>query len=305
MLVLGCGGNGKKARVQSAGPRSFPKVAIPEAYTDDSDRLDYSGTHYWDAYLEGEGATDSLCILGVRRDELEQALANYIALLGMEPLPKACKDMESFFDGISAVQQRDTASQFYTAITQTVASYLYDPNSPLRDEDLYLPFVQGLAESPFTREDMRPAYRFEAMMCAICPKGSIAPDFTARRADGSSFTLHSVKAPYTLLFFSNPGCQACREIVERISASYGDLVAKGTMAVVNIYIDDELDAWREYVSNYPREWYSGYDYKHVIRDEILYNVRAIPSLYLLDSSKHILGKDIPFERLQSLMPDVQ
>lgn len=304
-MVIGCGGPKKKASELPAGPRAFPMVAIPEAYAEDSDRIDYAGTHYWDAYLEGAGPTDSLCVLGVRRGELEQALSNYIALLGRESLPKARKDMERFFEGISEVQRRDTSSQFYTAITQIVASYLYDPNSPLRDEDLYLPFVQGLAESPLTRGDMRPAYRYEAMMCGICPRGSVAPDFSARRADGSTFSLHSVKAPYTLLFFSNPGCQACREMAERISAGYGDLVANGTLAIVNIYIDDELDAWREYVSTYPGEWYNGYDFRHIIREDILYNVRAIPSLYLLDSSKHVLGKDIPFERLHSLMPDVR
>ena len=300
--AMACGGpkSGKKAPAAPAS-RPFPVVQVPEAYTDPSDRLAYACEHYWDPYFAGDGRTDSLLLLGVPSGEVEQALANYISLLGNQELGAAQKNVRRFFDGVCAVQARDSASQFYTQFTQTVARYLYDPNSPMRDEDLYLPFVQGLAESPLTRGDMRPAYRYEAMMCAMNPRGSVAPDFRARRADGSVFSLHGVRAPYTLLFFSNPGCHSCKEIIEAIEANLSGMVSAGMLAVVNVYIDEDLDAWRNYVGNYPEEWYTGYDYLRVVRDELLYDVRAIPSLYLLDSEKRILAKDAPFEKVLDLL----
>ena len=300
-LALACGGpkSGKKAPEPDSRP--FPAVQVPEAYADAGDRLAYAAEHYWDAYFAGSGRTDSLLLLGVPSGEVEQALANYIALLDGQDLGAAQKNVRRFFGGICEVQRRDSSSQFYTQFTQTVARYLYDPNSPLRDEDLYLPFVQGLAESPLTRDDMRPAYRYEAMMCALNPRGSVAPDFKARRADGSVFSLHGVNAPCTLLFFSNPGCHSCKEIIEDIGAELSDMVSSGALAVVNVYIDDDLDAWREYVGNYPQEWYTGYDYLRVVRDELLYDVRAIPSLYLLDAEKRILAKDAPFEKVLALL----
>ena len=42
---------------------------------------------------------------------------------------------------------------------------------------------------------------------------------------------------------------------------------------------------------YPENWYNGFDPDLVIRGETLYNVRAIPSLYLLDSGKNVIFKD--------------
>ena len=75
------------------------------------------------------------------------------------------------------------------------------------------------------------------------------------------------------------------------------MIATGLLAVLNIYIDEDLDAWRSYMPIYPDEWYNGFDPDFVVRNEVLYNVRAIPSLYLLDSEKIVLLKDAPEERL--------
>ena len=100
-----------------------------------------------------------------------------------------------------------------------------------------------------------------------------------------------------MLFRSNPGCPACKEIIESLTSSerIASLVASGRLAVVNVYIDDELDKWREYASVYPKNWYNGYDQSYLIRSDITYNVRAIPSLYVLDSSKRVQMKDAPVE----------
>ena len=65
------------------------------------------------------------------------------------------------------------------------------------------------------------------------------------------------------------------------------------MAVLNIYIDEDIQAWRSYMPIYPEQWYNGFDPDFVIRGEELYNIRAIPSLYLLDNEKNVLMKDVP------------
>ena len=73
--------------------------------------------------------------------------------------------------------------------------------------------------------------------------------------------------------------------------------ASGRLAVVNVYIDQELDKWREYAAGYPSGWISGYDHNYIIRTDQLYSVRAIPSLYLLDSSKNVILKDAPQDKV--------
>ena len=52
---------------------------------------------------------------------------------------------------------------------------------------------------------------------------------------------------------------------------------------------------------YPKEWYNGFDPDLVIRNDKVYNVRAIPSLYLLASDKTVILKDADPERLFSIL----
>ncbi len=301
LLAVSCGGRKKAA--PAAKDRAFPQVAIPAAYTDSDERISYAIEHYWDGFFGGDGRTDSARVLGVPKGEVEQALANYIGVLGQTSLPQARKAVSGLFDALAAKQAADTSNRVYLAMTEMVARYLYDPNSPLRDEDLYLPFVQKMASSPLTREDMRTAYRYEAQMCALNPCGSVAPDFVITMKNGTQLSMHSVRAERTLLFFSNPGCHNCKEIIDALQADENilNLIREGRLAVLNIYIDEDLAAWRSYMPIYPKEWLNGYDAAHILRQDVLYNIRAIPSLYLLDAEKRILLKDAPLEKVQQAL----
>ena len=59
------------------------------------------------------------------------------------------------------------------------------------------------------------------------------------------------------------------------------------------YIDEDIQAWRSYMPVYPEEWYNGFDPDFVLRENDIYAVRAIPSLYLLDAEKRVILKDAP------------
>lgn len=299
-VLLSCsGGKGRKAVRVPEQDRAFPNVSVPSVYNSQEEVVQYLGQHYWDAFFAGGGPTDSARVLGVRTGDVEQALANYLAILDYLPLAEAQKGMAGLFDAISARQLADTSSRVYLAMTDMVSKYLYDPNSPLRDEDYYAPFVNAMARSPLTRDDMRRAYSYEYSQCIMNPRGSVAPDFVITLKDGGKVRMHSIKAEFTLLFFSNPGCKNCLEIIERLKADefVGQMLDEKRLAVVNVYIDEDLAAWREYMPVYPKEWLNGYDAARIIREDVLYSVRAIPSLYLLDAEKRVLLKDAPVEKV--------
>ena len=136
-------------------------------------------------------------------------------------------------------------------------------------------------------------------MASLNRIGSQAADFRFTDVKGKSYTLYGIKSDLVLLFFSNPGCGACKEIIDVLSndPKISGLIAEGVMKVLNIYIDEDLEAWRSYMPIYPEIWYNGFDPDFVIRAESLYNVRAIPSLYLLDRDKKVLMKDAPEARI--------
>lgn len=295
LLAVSCG---RGTEPSPAAGRAFPAVAVPAMVTDPAARLQYAAEHFWDAFFEGTGPTDTGMVLGVSKAEFEEVFSSYATLMLETPLSEAAKAAGRMFDGLEARQAADTSNHCYAAVTNMVSKYFYDPNSPFRDEDVYLPFVKRMAASEFTHPDSRPAYAFEAKMCALNPRGSEAPDFTFRDAKGRSRRLSDVKADYTFLFFSNPGCNACKDIEEELKAPVymEDAIRQGKIAVVSIYIDSEIDKWKEYQPNYPLNWITGYDPAGIIRSDTLYEVRAIPSLYLLDAEKRIILRDTPTER---------
>lgn len=307
LLLAGCRGGGRPQEAVEPQLRPFPYPEVPAVYSDPEERREWVLDHFWDAFLAGEGPCDTGAVLGVRHSDVEGQVALFTQQLEQLPLPEAQRKMRHFFEQVERRQAADTASHFYLLMEEIVSHYLYDPNSPVRNEDLYLPYVEGLASSPFTREAARPGYVYEAKMCALAPVGSVAPDFRFTDARGRTHRLRDVKARTTLLFFSNPGCYACRDIIERVTTIPGidGRIARGDFAVVNVYIDEDIDAWRAYEPNYPRNWHCGYEPDGLVRSDRIYNVRAIPSLYLLGEGQRILMKDAPVERVVSWLQNSQ
>ena len=300
LLLCSCGTrNQKGSQVQT---RNFPTVQIPSVYTEDDERVAWFQTHYFDNFLSTKEiwpSVDSTVVNGVPVDKLEESFATFVYLTEMTDIPSGQKALDELFTRTEAYQKADTASTVFTKMAEIVEKYYYDPNSPYRNEDLYLAYIKRLAASDLTPASRRKSLGFDIRICSLNPIGSPAADFRFTDIKGRTHRLYDVKAEHTLLFFSNPGCEACKEIIDALNGSQkvSELLAAGKLAVVNIYIDEDLDAWRSYQDYYPDSWYNGYDPDFVIRKDLLYSVRAIPSLYMLDSQKTVLMKDATQENI--------
>lgn len=297
LLAVGCGQ--RKAEQFQALP--FPDVVPPAMMEDPQDRAEYMALNMWNTLTDPSRVypCDSLLVSGVRRGEVEQKFANWTQILGMSSRPVAEKSMGRLYDRALACEKKDTSSNVFETFASLVDKYLFDPNSPLRDEDLYGAYAARLASYEGYTDVQREKYARDARLCALNKVGTKAADFRFADRRGKVRTLYGVEAPYTLLFFSNPGCEACMSIINVLKEDpqISGMISSGKMKVLNIYIDEDLDAWRSYMPVYPDEWYNGFDPDFVIRNETLYNVRAIPSLYLLDSDKTVLLKDAPENRM--------
>ena len=282
-------------------PVAFPQVQVPGVIQEPQERADYVVLHFWDAFTDTTrtGVCDSSLVKGVKKDAVEDQYGLFATLLDQVAPATAEKAMIRLYDRAALCERADTASNLFETLVEFTEKYMYDPNSPVRSEERYLPFVERLAASDVIRPEMKHAYEFDAATCRLNRIGTPAADFRFTDLKGRTRTLYSVKAPHPLLFFSNPGCEACKAIIDQLQASprVSSLVSSGALAVVNVYIDSDLDDWKAYAVNYPTAWFSGYDPDYAIRTDLLYAVRAIPSLYLLDADKNVLLKDVPPEKL--------
>lgn len=296
--VCACSGGGKKAEVFKAHP--FPGIQVPSLMTEESEVVEYLVLHYWDnfASVEKTFPCDSAMINGVAQGDVEQAFANWTAILERTSLRRVQNGFDRFYDKIVACEKADSSSNVFEAMSDIMGRYLYDPNSPLRNEDWYRCFAIHMAGCNLLDEAVRGRYAYEAQMCALNAVGTPAADFAFSDRQGKVRNLYSVQADYTLLFFSNPGCKACMEIIDALKNPLVEgLIAQGRLAVVNVYIDEAVDEWLSYMPIYPENWYNGYDHNRSIRTDLLYNIRAIPSLYVLNAQKKVIMKDAPSEKV--------
>lgn len=307
LLCSSCGQNAQKKDSQLQ-TRTFPSVAPPTMMQDQQEILDFMSKHFWDEFMKpAEGyKCDSLHIAGVNKGDLEQSLANYIYILEMLPLKDARKCISDLAAKAQAYEKADTSSNVFESFAELADKYLYDPNSPMRNEDLYQAYAENLAKSPYIDEATRGKYDFIARTSALNAVGTKAADFVFSDKNGRRYRLYDINSDHILLFFSNPGCESCMEIINVLKndQKINSMISGGELAVINIYIDEDIKAWRDYMPIYPQAWYNGFDPDLVIRTDLVYNVRAIPSLYLLDSDKTVLLKDAVPEKLFNLLAQI-
>jgi hypothetical protein len=264
--------------------------------------LEYMAVNYWNGMTDPSRRnypSDSLLVSGVRRGDVEQKFADWTSIMEYAGNGIWSKAVGNLYDRALACERKDTASQVFETFVDLFQKYYYNPNSPMRNEDVYYHFVSRYASYEGLTDVEKAKYEREARLCALNRIGTRASDFRFADRRGNITNLYDIKAELTLLFFSNPGCEACMNIINvlREDPVISSMVASGRLAVANIYIDEDIQAWRSYMPVYPEEWYNGFDPDMILRSNEIYAIRAIPSLYLLDSEKRVIMKDAPEERL--------
>ena len=302
MMLLACCG-GRQDGADSAS-RAFPQVRVPDAVSEE-ERPEYAAVHYWDPFIKGSDgfSTDTLAVAGVPMAEMEKAAGTYASLVRIIPPEAASEALARLAAALD--EKGDTA--LFKGLASIVEKYLYDPQSPVRNEDAFGAFCKVASESPLMTDPEREAYAKKASLAALAAVGTVAPDFEFIDLKGRRRTLHGVRADWTVLIFGNPDCAACKTIVEMIGEDedLSSSVKDGSISIVDIYVDEDIEAWMAASGDFPKDWILGYDPVQLIRSDSIYHLRAIPSIYLLDHNKTIVLKDAPEEVLLEYLSSVK
>ena len=303
-MAAGCGN--RKAEQFKALP--FPDVQLPAIIETEQDAIDYMAEHFWNNLTEDSRTCpcDSIHVSGVSKSEVEQKFADWLYLIENVDLKTAERSVRRLYSRAVACEKADTSSNVLNTVAFLADKYLYNPNSPLRNEELYLYFASAFASYEGFTEEERDRYSFQAEGCSLNRIGHKAADFRFTDNKGKTYTLYGIDSPYILLFFSNPGCEACLNIINMLKSDQKVemMTREGMLTVLNIYIDEDLQGWKDYMTVYPKEWYNCFDPDLAIRTDNLYNVRAIPSLYVLDKEKRVILKDAPEQKVLSYLTEL-
>ena len=275
----------------------FPEITVPAIYTDQTSYLDYYVAHYWDRY--DFGSFDKK----YSEETTGQAFANFAYVLGAqsglgEATPQAVSAVKNMLSRAAVTEDA------YWRFLDLCEHYFYEPNSPMRNDEFFLPALDhALSSKSPLDEASKERYRSLKKTVARNRPGSIATDFAYTTASGTQGRLHTLSSEILVVFFYNPGCADCRRVKELLTTSEAvDALHKsGRLKVLAVYPDKDLTEWKKYLPENPKWWISAYDKGTVIQNKGLYDLKAIPTLYLMDSNKRIALKDPTPENLLALL----
>lgn len=279
ILCLGCAPAQKQEQGPQAKSYQFNYVQPPIQISVEN-QVAYMRDHFWDKF----DFADTLYTTKADTVEMIQAYASYVANfvgpLNQEPIRRL-------------MQRASVSKSMFNYFVMLSEKVLHDPNSPYRSDELYIAVLEAQLESTHYDKYEKMAPRYDLRVVSQNRIGHEANDFDYTLKSGQTGNLHALKNNFIIVYINNPGCAMCREITEALKRSklISGLQSEGQLKILAIYPDENLDEWYKHHTDLPTEWINGYDKGCRIERENLYNISAIPALYLLDKEKRVLIKD--------------
>ena len=257
----------------------FRYVQPPMQATEEQ-QVAYMRDHFWDKF----DFADTLYSTKADTVEMIRAYAtfvgNFVGPLNQEPIRQL-------------MQRASVSKKMFDYFGMLSEKVLHDPNSPLRSDELYIAVLEAQIASPHYDKYEKMAPEYDLRIASQNRIGRKANDFAYTLKSGRTRNLYSLKSDFIIIYINNPGCSMCRDISEQMKQSQiiSELLRNGRLKIVAIYPDEDLEEWHKHYSDIPSLWINAYDKGCHIRRESLYNVNAIPALYLLDKEMIVLVKD--------------
>lgn len=263
--------------------KPYPLPITSSDIKDSSQLATYQFKYFWNNFDFNDA------MLHQHQDYLEQAVVDYINLFPQIPEDVLYTGMSDF------IFHSKKDSQNFVLFKNTVERYLYDPNSPTLNEYYYALYVQALLANDVLNSADKIKYETLLPLLILNKPGSIANNFNFILSSGKRTQLHNIKADYLFLMFYEPGCKQCEETIQlmRINEDFNHWIKQGKLVVLAIYPDGNSNIWKTYQENIPSNWLNGLDEQLEVLKRGLYQIRATPTIYLLDQSKRVLLKDVP------------
>ena len=280
--------------VQNPNP-NFPMPKIPKSITGDQERAIFLSKHYWELF-PFEDTT-----LINQPEVTEQGFVDYIHILNYIPFKHANRSIKYLFVKAKA------DSAMYAHFASLFEKYYYNADSPFRNEELYIPALETVLKTGILSESDYEKYDFQRDMIHKNRVGTKATDFVYTFPNGDWKRLHALKSNYVILFFSDPDCSNCVEVADGINNSevLGKVCSLNSfsrtmMCVLNIYPKSDIYNWKQSLAQMPnKNWIHAYDNGMILTNKRMYDIKSLPTIYLLDKNKRIILKDASLEEIES------
>jgi len=270
---------------------AYQPPAIPLMLNTPEQKTAFLVEHFWNNY----NFRDTSQLAASKPPE--QAFANFISYAEQVSPGQAA-------GGIRILMAQAEINKKSTLLFLGLAEkYLYHPNSPMRNAQLYEIFLELACASTVLDDTYKYRFKKQHELALKNKPGHKASDFIYTLKNGSASSLLQIKSKLLLLYFFNPECNECKIARGKMIQSevIGQLEKKGVLRILSVYPDQELSAWTRHYAELPASWINGYDKGSVVQKKAIYDLKAIPTLYLLDENKTVLLRDATVENIEKYL----
>lgn len=281
--------------VQAQAQQSFPYPAIPDTLRSVEQRAGYLSEHYWDNY----NFADTLLLKS--KEVTEQGFVNFIDILNRFNLDNASKgvahkdiaqkditrkditrkDITQKDITQKDIAQKDIAQQGIACFTRKAFSnaaakerfenliehYFEDQLSPVRNDRVYLIFLEEMKNSPCFDETEKERIAFKIKTTNKNLPGDIAINFKFKDENGKEHQLNDYKNQKVILYFYDPDCENCHEV----SAWLKQQTIPADIKVLKMVADNHIS--------------------------YMYSLKNMPTIFLLDKENKVILKDCTAQEL--------
>lgn len=258
--------------------KELPLPAVPDSLTTPRLRAEYILDRFWDG-MDWRDTT-------LTRDTefMEQNAANFYNLFQFTDSAGIVSAAGRMLEGAKVDRQT------YRDVAEIAELYLFEPESPVVDEESFL-IVADLLLADGALEDAERMRIEDARSAAMLNRvGHTANDFEMITREGAQMKLSEAakRNKLTVLMFYDPDCHDCAEF-ERFLAE----AKPGDVGVVMVSPYGEQDGlWASHAATMPSEWIVARPVSEEFDDEGLYDIRMTPTVYLLDCEGMVVAKNV-------------
>lgn len=298
IAVCACRNSGKPACEPKAAEEApitelgFPEV--PDSLVSPESRADYAIFHFWDD-MDFADTT-----LSLDTAFMEQNFANYIQLYDYASESGRVTGTERLMTGAGVSEPA------YRFLTDIAERYLTDPNSPMRHEEYFLPFIHEITGGTVFSSAEKTRYEYLETRILKNRPGTVGADFAFIDRAGKRRRLgDAVKGTaYTLLLFYDYDCDTCTGVEQEMMENpvLNSATASGLLHIVAVNVfGDDLTKWKKHSATLPKVWTVGYSPGCEVVEKDIYGINAAPTLYLLNAGRKVILKDVPLQRASSVL----
>lgn len=261
--------------VQAQAQQSFPYPAIPDTLRSVEQRAGYLSEHYWDNY----NFADTLLLKS--KEVTEQGFVNFIDILNRFNLDNASKGVAHKDIAQKGITRKDITQQGIACFTRKAFSnaaakerfenliehYFEDQLSPVRNDRVYLIFLEEMKNSPCFDETEKERIAFKIKTTNKNLPGDIAINFKFKDESGKEHQLSDYKDQKVILYFYDPDCENCHEV----SAWLKQQTIPADIKVLKMIADNHIS--------------------------YMYSLKNMPTIFLLDKENKVILKDCTAQEL--------